>query len=335
MNVNNGGTVEATLSYYSGLVNVRSGGRVVIEESSGIGTWEAGSVFVYTGGVLEAEPGAVLTLGQSVNSQCTLVVDGGTVTSAADIELGALDEMGEARVTVRNGGLLDAYVLRVGTGFPGVVDLQDGAIRVNTLHLGDSSSSVADDHLTVTDGGSLVVDGGLVLNWGGSMTLTDGTVTAAEIRGSGPSRDLVLAGGTLRLGASRRTSGTMNDATRLEPGLNEEVAAMSGSYEQGPDATMAIDVMSGNGGAPVAGRDFDQLTATWIRLAGTLEVTLDPSYVPVVGDRFAIVSGDVIYETFDTVIVPTLPGKLTMNVEYHRDRVELVVVRSLMTANPK
>ena len=109
-------------------------------------------------------------------------------------------------------------------------------------------------------------------------------------------------------------------------GSSPGITNVTGNYDQ-LDGAIEIEIFSGAGGSPVAGTDFDQLTADSATLSGTLDLVADPGYSPALGDTFHHhqhdrgVSGE-----FSVVNNVYLPGGLTFEVIYGANEVTLEVI---------
>ena len=106
------------------------------------------------------------------------------------------------------------------------------------------------------------------------------------------------------------------------PGAPVTPFHLTGNYTQGASATLAIDFA----GTP-PGTDFDQLTANiQANLAGTLAVTVAPSYQPAIGDRFRSLSTAQLPGKFTTVTTTGLASGRKLAIKYDSPGVTLTVV---------
>lgn len=90
--------------------------------------------------------------------------------------------------------------------------------------------------------------------------------------------------------------------------------------------TLEIELFGNGSGSPVAGVDFDQVTADTANLGGTLDLVIDPNYAPTLGDMFPVVSTTSgVSGTFGTVSGTDLGSGLILSVLYGANDVTLGV----------
>jgi hypothetical protein len=121
------------------------------------------------------------------------------------------------------------------------------------------------------------------------------------------------------LGVSLDNQGT------LLPGFSPGTLQVTGDYTQYPSAALEIEL---------AGRLPGQWDVLAVKGAATLDGTLSVSplggFTPVVGDRFAIVTGEAgVFRDFSQTIFPSLPAGMTWSLEYDRNSVTLSTIAGL------
>jgi hypothetical protein len=93
-----------------------------------------------------------------------------------------------------------------------------------------------------------------------------------------------------------------------------------GNVEYRNTATLEIEI-----GGLSSGSAFDKINSTGIvNLDGTLDVQFINGFTPSAGDTFEIITAASVIDTFDTLILPSLPGDLLWFLNYGATSVELV-----------
>jgi T5SS/PEP-CTERM-associated repeat protein len=188
---------------------------------------------------------------------------------------------------------------------------------------GNDSTAAARGVLNVVDDGLVSVATTLKIWRTGTLNLDGGTVQAGTIDHTHGGRFNFL-GGTLDVGIFDGNL-TQSGGT-IVIGSSPGITSVTGNYDQ-LDGAIEIEIFSGAGGAPVAGTDFDQLTADSVTLSGTLDLVADPGYLPALGDTLTIInttSG--VLGRFSAVNNVDLPGGLTLGVIYGANKVALEVM---------
>ncbi len=126
-----------------------------------------------------------------------------------------------------------------------------------------------------------------------------------------------LAGIGLVDGDLEQAAGTISPG--LSPGKLHGVG-----WNQLTGGELAVDI-----GGTTAGVDYDQfdLSGSVSLSSLTLKVTLQPGYVPSLGDRFVVVKGGSVTGALPTIDAPALGGGLKWAVEKTATTIELVVVQ--------
>jgi fibronectin-binding autotransporter adhesin len=183
--------------------NSYTGGTTIYGGTLAVG---AGGRIEHVGEDLAVENSTLAINGTgSVNSQLAAIdgpsglvrLDGGTFAQAVLIVSdGQLEVNGGGAVTTRNFSI-------VGNSSSGLVRVLDGSWNVgSTIGLGNSGSGTLEigTNGTVSAGSLLLADR---TNSAGRLTLLGGSLTTGQIRKSEGNGSVVIAGGTLRLSASR------------------------------------------------------------------------------------------------------------------------------------
>ena len=253
---------------------------------------------VMTNILLVATDGGTTTTG-------TITVDGAgsslTQDVASFLTLGHTST-GTATLNVTGGGT-------VNTGTGAITVFTTSAINVGTGATGGTLNAngnmVIFGEVNLIDG---TINAGMVSVFGGgAFNFTGGTLTVDNFDG-----DLAQDGGTLVIGSS--------------PGIT----AVTGAYDLNAGA-LEIELFDNGGGSPVAGVDFDQLTADTANLGGTLDLVVDPNYIPSLADAFQIISTTSgVVGTFGNVLGAYLGGGLGFDVLYNANDVTIEVISVLL-----
>jgi hypothetical protein len=134
--------------------------------------------------------------------------------------------------------------------------------------------------------GSITVTGGGVIALSEAATLLGGLINGKDARFASPS--LRLVGGTISAGTSPGTF------------------TLDTNYEQGPDATMEIEIAG-----PTPDTEHDVLIVTGsAMLGGTLELHFLNGYMPPLGQKFQVLQCTNVSGQFDRILIFGLePGK--------------------------
>ena len=340
----------------NGKLNVEAGGVVSNARGfigTGIGSTSEATV---TGSGSQWNTSILFYVGHRGNG--TLNVEAGGVVSNTYANIGRkAGSTGAATVTGIGSQWNDSGFFIVGYSGDGTLNVEVGGVVSNTnngyIGFNPGSTGVA----TVTGSGSQWNNsdsfylGGTSFETGGTGVLTiqdNGLVSVTNtLKIWGPGT-LDLDGGTIRAGTLDHTGGgtfnfldgtlsvdtfdgdlTQNGGTFLI-GNSPGISNVTGSYNQLGGA-LEIELFSGAGGLPVAGMDFDQLTADSVTLSGTLDLSADPGYLPTLGDTFSIInttSG--VSGMFSAVNNAYLSGGFTVDVIYGANDVTLEVIATLL-----
>lgn len=223
--------------------------------------------FILGQGTITVETNASLTANGTVEirDQSSLVVDGPgstiTQTGAESVVVGSAFGGTTSTIDVINGGTFS-------TGTDTISVNATGAINIGTGMTGG----------TFNANGSMTIDG--------AVNLIDGEMTAGVVTLSGGGA-FNFTGGVLHV--DDFIGNLENQGGTLAPGKTPGITNVMGEYTV-TAGTLEVELFGNGGGAPVAGVDFDQLTADTANLGGTLELVIDPNYTPSVGDMFPIIS---------------------------------------------
>ncbi len=170
----------------------------------------------------------------------------------------------------------------------------------------------------ILDAATLDVAGAVVVGelTPGSIVLENGAIMSA---GAG-----VTVHPQVIVSGSGDVTGNLDNFGTVDPGAAAPgTLALSGDYEQvaAGGGILRIDI---EGSVP--GLEYDQFeiggAAT---LGGSLVVTSDPAFQPVLGQTFTVLTASSISGTFDIVFLPPLPGDLVLTIDYNATSVDLVV----------
>jgi len=173
----------------------------------------------------------------------------------------------------------------------------------------------SDASLRIENGGRLA-SSGPVEDWFGRVTLAGGTLAAPGVQLAG--RFLNDPAATVPTLAG---SGQIEGDLVIEGGFvsPDGELTISGNYDAAPDPNFgppAFSILTIDIAGPTPGNGFDRVvvggTAT---LGGTLEVRVDPNYVPAPGDSFEIMTAANVAGAFTTVTGVHLPGGGTLVVD--------------------
>ncbi|QEG33629.1 beta strand repeat-containing protein [Bythopirellula goksoeyrii] len=214
-----------------------------------------------------------------------------------------------------NGGLSNLVPARLSVG--GVSNL-NGTINVSNFgrisgdaNLGSTLTVVlptGNDVLVMDEGASTIATGTTFTGFGSVVNSTTGDMTLAD--GFDSAALILQNDGDLHLGSS----------------LGQIELAQ---FEQTATGTLFVEL------ANTGTQNFDSLSADFnATLAGTLDVTLTGGFMPNLGEKFTIVTGDTArFGTFNTENLPTLGGGNMFAVNYKANSVELEVIASSLTAD--
>ena len=168
--------------------------------------------------------------------------------------------------------------------------------------------------LTESISGDLAFNGGFVQS-GGELRLAGGGYRGAnfEIQAG-----LVTGSGSFTLYQFNNTGGTVSPGL---PGTIIGTLHLTYQYNQGAGGVLAIDIANASAGG------FDQLNADGPAvLAGTLKITVSPSYQPVIGDVFRILTCSQRTGTFASITGGGLGVGMKLAATYDATGVTLTVV---------
>ena len=300
-------------------------GSVVVKNGA---TWDVPQ-WAYVGyndaGTLTIESGAQLTstyarIGFQATGEGEVTVDG---NGSAWINPGSLEVAtnNHGEMTIRNYGHVENGLGAVGTGTGsvGMVTVTDHGIWTNTstLHVGGRTAAGGQGTLIVEDGGSVTAasgvkvwpDGEVHLLSGGVLEATGGNVTLTGGRLLGNSELIIPADAWLE-----------NDGV-VDP--QRVLRVVGGDYLQQAGGRLEIDL----GGPDPELHDQLLINDGSATLGGTLVVSLSNGFVPDPGQRFDIVwAGDGVEGAFADVLLPTLPGGLSLDVRPVPSGLALVAV---------
>ncbi len=302
----------------SSQIFVENGGRIDTHQiilSFGLSTTGiSDSQLTITGAGSEINVSDVIFLSAFGDAQSTFDVLNGGVLRAASLT--ALSTAEDTIATVRISGT-DSRWEQTGELFIG------GGRTNDTLELVDAGEAT----FTVQSGATLEAAAAVNVMLRGTFNLEGGTVTAPLVqhdRGGA----FNFTGGTLSV--DQFVGDLTNDGGTVAPGQSAGITEVTGLFGQNL-GVLEIEIYGG-GSDPIAGVDFDQLLADTAEIEGGLSLILDASYVPALGDEFAILqttnglSG--VFETTSSGL-PDLGVDLGWNINYTTHSVLLEVISAL------
>jgi autotransporter-associated beta strand protein len=246
-----------------------------------------GNLAVSTGGIILAQFAGIGT-GIPGSSTGTLNINGGTVTLSG----GNITDGGGASTLQLSGGTLDMGGMSIGSALNPIdtLTLASGTLK----NVGQINGGGA---ITKTSTGTLTIDG--------SNTYSGGTTVAAgKLLAEGSLLSFVTVNNNATLGGNGSIGGL-----NVQPGGTLSTGDSPGKLTVNGNATLSgTDAVEINNAT--AGTGYDQLvvngSTNTVSLAGTLALTVSPSYTPA-GDAVWIVVNNTstnLNGTFD----PTVPG---------------------------
>lgn len=225
------------------------------------------------------------------------IVNTGTFDIQGDVQFGSFSAFSSTFTNTglfRKSGGAGTTQVQAGLRFlnHGQVDVQSGTLEI--------VSGIFNQGETQTSSGSFTVADGTTLSWyGGHFELLAGT--------------LVRGGGTIAF-----TNATFLNHASFSPGISPGVLSVSGDYQNA-----ALEIELGDAGV---GSGYDRLVVSGQAVLGdTLDVRLLDGFVPGAGSEFQILTAGSITGSFDTVLLPELPGDVELTVEYGATDVRLLV----------
>jgi hypothetical protein len=291
-----------------------NGGTVIF---AGTGTIAPSSLSLSTGGLLGTMPVAVSgpmtwtggILG-SAGSSLLVVANGGLTISGTGVKpLNGGTLLNNGTATWSGSGQITAINNAIFSNAPSaLLDLQaDGVafgtfagapalINAGTLRksAGSGTSSI---NLACTNFGLVQGNTG-TLSFGGNFTQTSGQATL-----NGGSFAFVntaqLLGGTLQ--GSGAIAGSVSNNAAVSPGPSPGLISISGTYSEGPNAHLAIEL-----GGTTAGSSYDQLSVGGkATLRGSLDVSFVNGFVPGPGNVFTVLVCNARSGAFGSLNTPT------------------------------
>jgi hypothetical protein len=287
-----------------------------------IGGGAGASTWVIAG--MENELGANLPAGH------TLVVQGNSITGAAELKVGnEVINRGIIRLESVDSSW-DAAVSAVGTlrnGIGGLVVVNAGAAGKRTINapLWNEGTVRANYDLTLggaemshTNAGTLEINPGATVTVAGKLTQSGGEIVLNDgvLRGSNP---VVLNGGMLRgLGSVQsdvENSGTINPA--------DGVLQISGRLDQTVNGVLSARLSS------LPGVVVNRLTvAGMASLNGTLRVEGPGNHTYSLGNKYRVLTAESVTGTFSNLALPALANQMEWRVTYGATSVDVEVVRA-------
>lgn len=186
--------------------------------------------------------------------------------------------------------------------------------------------------VTVTNDATLHTTQSVVVNGGSLLQLDngrveadgDGVILAPSVGALGePITDPSMLPGAA--GGTGRIVGDLLNLGQLRPGNSPGTLEVDGHYLQ--EFNVGDSIFAGMLGIQVGDANHDLLAVTGdATLGGTLDVSLydDPTFY--LGDTFTFLTAQSINGTFDSTLLPSLPGLLQFDVQYLSDAIDLTVI---------
>lgn len=203
-------------------------------------------------------------------------------------------------------------------------------LTASTLTISGGSVAV-DLNMTATINSVVAGNVGLAKNGAGTLTLTNantylgsttingGTLKVMNTSGSGTGAGPVAVSIGGKLTGTGIVGGTVTSNGIIAPGSSPGTLRISGSYAQGTDAQLQIELAS-----PTS---FDLLAINGTAsLGGALAVSLVGGFIPAAGSSFTILTTSATNGTkFSSTMLPVLPGGSGWFVNYGATSVSLLV----------
>lgn len=235
---------------------------------------------------------------QLASSEHAIIIDATGIVELGDN--GSLSSSGVAGLPILNAGIVRKTT---GAGVSDVVAEADVAFENSVDATIDAASGLLSFDMDINSDGTIHVGDGAILRALREVNLFDGTLS-----GSGTLVAHVnVVGATVAPG----------DSAGLLTIASSETPLVEGSYTQGADATLAIEVGGLDAGTTHDALDIED-TAT---LDGTLKLTLIDGFVPHDGDTIAIITAGSVSGEFSDIDATNLPDGVTMDVVYSNSMV--------------
>ena len=265
-----------------------------------IGNTGSGTLTIEAGGVVNNDDS---TIGSFVGSMGTVTVTGAGSRwdNSGDLTIG---NSGSGTLTVEAGGVVSANSASTASGGLGILNLDGGTL---TTAIGLDHQGVLSGHGTVNGPVNHAVGATVAGDLGADFLVFNGAVTGAG-----------NFGGNIRFNGS------------YSPGNSPAQTTFTGDTVFGPANTLVIEL-----GGTTPGTEHDQIVVDGGSLAldGRLDVGLiddiTPSYTPVLGDQFDVIttaSGGAVTGTFDRVLLPFVAAGLGWDTATTPGGVRLTVV---------
>ena len=329
-------TISGGASVLSGTVSLRGGRGGDNGGNGNAGDGRPGGVVTISGGTTRVAGTLDLSGGRGGNNTYFYGAGNGARGGRIVLSSGELIlQGGEVRINGGDRGIADFDPdSNNGTaGTNGWVTVTGGTLTLDTGTILGRAGVASADPLTLANadlnisGGNVIATNPLTVSGGGAdLNISGGAFTADTVR-EAAGGDVNLSGtGRLEIetfeGALTQTGGTLLIGS--SPGITDITDAYNLS-----GGVLEIELFGG-GASPIAGVDFDQLSAGSASLGGELLVLLDSAYTPTLGDSFPIITTtNGVSGSFATESLPTLSGGLGIELRYGSHSVDLLVTSAL------
>ena len=274
--------------------------------------WKQGKIS--GSGTTDVQSDTVFTMGASIYSENSFILDGQTLYNHTTANWNARDLTLANAAVFENHGIFKANATTTMSGGETVSFINDGEFQKNTaattttMNVGFTNN----DNVQV-NAGTLVFPLGMINSGNVVINLGTGSLDPGETL-SLDSGDSLVGSGTL--------SANLTNGGTVSPGESPGIITVDGDYTQDADGVLEIEL----GGAS-AGTGYDQLVVTGSAiLHGTLTVSLYEGFIPTLGQVFDIITHGTGTYQFDTENLPALPGGLALEIAYSDPGVTLTVV---------
>lgn len=258
---------------------------------------------------------AVFTIGESTSNGFTLDIQ--TLINNSTTNWNSKNITLSNGAEIINNGTFNANATTTMTGGSTEVFTNNGSFIKNT------AGTTTTMNLPFVNNGSVdVVAGSLVFPQG----MDNGEDAVIDLGGGtlDPGDTLNLEAGDSLIGSGTLSANLVNSGT-VSPGASPGIITVDGDYTQAADGILEIEL-----GGTTAGEEHDQLVVTGTATMdyGTLNITLEPGYIPQEGYEFVIIEHTTGTGTFQlgTVTMPDLPGGLVFDIDFADPGVTLTVV---------
>ena len=271
---------------------------------------------ISAGAVVTLSPDGRVKIADGVDSVAAVRVSGtdaaGNPSTLTTGDLNISVFGGRTELFVEQGAKLSTGLTQLGDNGTAIVTLSGTDGDGNATQWQAESLSLADGTIEIYDGGRLDVGNELTIRNLATVNLHKGAVSASRIDANGSAGLTVFSDGTLEF--NRYEGHLTNTAGTISPGIEFEVAAITGDFVQQPSGILLLEIGGSSGRHDAVG------VAGVAEFGGTLKIDLGDDYVPSPSETFPMLSAASVIGSFDNVgngeRIPTLDGKGSFVVNY-------------------